>query len=118
MKTIFKRDCREKLFYFLSSIGKEIERRAQEGEDVAVLENSGPIRYGSGRTAKTRPADPGLIVRARRYGLRKLMREAGVSQHSAERFLQGDRVHPATRSKLTRAIEELERGTSRRARLN
>jgi hypothetical protein len=26
-------------------IGKEIERRAQEGEDVSVLENTGPIQY-------------------------------------------------------------------------
>src|SRR5260370_41348310 len=68
-------------------IGKEIERRAQKGEDVAVFKNAGPIRYGSGRSAKTRSADPGLIVRARRYGLRKLMRKAKTSQHSVERFL-------------------------------
>ncbi|MBZ5723283.1 MAG: hypothetical protein LAO03_23350 [Acidobacteriia bacterium] len=26
-------------------IGKEIERRAQEGEDLSILENTGPIRY-------------------------------------------------------------------------
>src|SRR5439155_8638385 len=26
-------------------IGKEIERRAQEGEDVSILGNSGPIQY-------------------------------------------------------------------------
>jgi hypothetical protein len=90
-------------------IGKEVERRAQEGEDVAVLENSGPIRYGSGQKAKTRPADPALIVRARRYELRKLMREAKSSQHSVERFLDGERVHPATRAKLQLAIEGLEK---------
>ena len=29
-------------------MGKEIERRAQEGEDVAVLEGSGPIQWGGG----------------------------------------------------------------------
>jgi len=58
-------------------VGKEIERKAQEGEDPAVLENKGPIRYDSGRNAKTRSADPALVGKARRYGLRRLMRESG-----------------------------------------
>jgi hypothetical protein len=38
-------------------IGKEIERRAQEGEDVSVLENTGPIQYHRQQTAETRAAD-------------------------------------------------------------
>ena len=58
-------------------IGKEVERRAQEGEDVIVLESTGPIRYQAGQRAKTRSADPGLIHRARRFGPRLLMRESG-----------------------------------------
>ena len=90
-------------------IGKEIERRAQEGEDFSLLENTGPIQYQRHRTAKTRAADAGLILRARRFPLRKLMRESGASQHSAERFLDGDRVHPATRARLALAVEKLER---------
>jgi hypothetical protein len=90
-------------------LGKEVERRAQEGEDVAVLEGEGPIRYGSGRKAKTRSADPGLIVRARRYGLRELMRVSKASQHSVQRFLAGSRVHPQTRARLKLAIEDLEK---------
>jgi hypothetical protein len=89
-------------------IGKEIERRAQEGEDVSVLENSGPIKYQRQQTARTRAADAGLILRARRYGLRKLMRQSGVSQHSVERFLQGERIHPGTRAKLAQVVEKLE----------
>ena len=91
-------------------IGKEMERSAQEGEDVAVLENKGPIRYGSGRrNAKTRSADPALIAKAKRYGLRRLMRESGVSQHATERYLRGERVHPATRLTLEEAVKKLER---------
>jgi hypothetical protein len=88
-------------------IGKEIDRRAQEGEDVAVLDNSGPIQYGPGRNAKTRSADPGLISKASDYGLRQLMRESGASQHAVERFLDGERVHPLTRTRLVEAIEKL-----------
>ena len=89
-------------------IGKEIEPSAQEGEDVAILENKGPIRYASGRNAKTRSADPALIAKAKRYGIRTLMRESGASQHSIERFLRGERVHPGTRVKLVYAVKKLE----------
>ena len=88
-------------------IGKEIERRAQEGEDVSFLENTGPVRYHGGQTAKTRAADAGLIARARRHPLRRLMRESKASQHATERFLAGDRVHPSTRLKLARAVDKL-----------
>ncbi len=94
-------------------IGKEIERRAQEGEDVGVLEDAGPIKYLSHQTSKTRAADPGLSLRAREFGVRPLMRQSGASQHSVERFLDGDRVHPATRAKLEKAIEDLERKADR-----
>jgi hypothetical protein len=88
-------------------IGKEIERRAQEGEDVGALDNVGPIQYHRHQTSKTRAADAGLIVRARRFGLRRLMRESGASQHATERFLRSERVHPATRKKLAEAVERL-----------
>jgi hypothetical protein len=90
-------------------IGKEVERRGQEGEDPSILEKGGPIRYGSGRKAKTRSADPALIEKARRYGIRQLMRESGASQHSTERFLRKERVHPGTRKKLADAVANLER---------
>lgn len=59
------------------------------------------------QTAKTRAADAGLILRARRYPLRRLMRESGAFQHAIERFLNGDRIHPGTRAKLARAVEKL-----------
>jgi hypothetical protein len=90
-------------------IGKEIERRAQEGEDVGLLESAGPIQYGARRTAQTRAANPQIIDKARKYGSRRLMRESGASQHATERFLRGERVHPATRAKLEAAVEKLER---------
>jgi hypothetical protein len=48
-------------------IGKEIERKAQEGEDISILENRGPRKYQAGQTAKTRAADAGLILRAKRF---------------------------------------------------
>ena len=94
-------------------IGKEIERRAQEGEDISLLEGSGPRKYQQGQTAKTRSADPRLILRARRLPFRKLMRESHTSQGALERFLAGGRVHPSTRTKLAEAIDRLERAARR-----
>jgi hypothetical protein len=91
-------------FYF---IGKEIERTAQEGEDISVIESTGPIRYEPGQTANTRAAEPGWILRAERFGVRELMRESGV-WHPVERYLRGERVHPETRLRIQKAIERLE----------
>jgi hypothetical protein len=90
-------------------IGKEIERSAQEGEDIGLLETDGPVRYEPRRTVKTRAADARLILRAKNFPLRLLMREAHVSQHAVERFLCSARVYPSTRTKLAKAIEKLER---------
>jgi hypothetical protein len=93
----------------LRYIGKEIERRAQEGEEIGVFEGSGPIQYQSGRTLNTRAADPGLILRAKRFSKKRLMRESRISQHSLDRFLNGERVHPRTRARLAEIIEKLEK---------
>lgn len=90
-------------------IGKEIERKAQEGEDISVVENSGPLTYQAHRTRNTHSADPGLILRAKRFGLRELSRASGVSQHAVERFLDGGRVFPKTRARMLKAVLKLER---------
>src|SRR5262249_909956 len=78
---------------------KRLHRDTASGH-TAVATVSGPIRYGSGRKAKTRSADPLLIQKARRFGVRPLMRASGASQHATERFLRGERVHPGTRARL------------------
>jgi hypothetical protein len=88
-------------------IGKEVERRAQEREDVIVLESTRPIRFQAGQKAKTRSADPTIVLRARPLGVPSLMRASGVSQDSVHRFLAGAPVHPATRAKLEQALERL-----------
>lgn len=90
-------------------IGKEIERKAQEGEDLSLLEGSGPLRYQAGQTGKTRAADPRLIRRAKRFSGRHLRRETGVGQYAFERFLRGEPVHPSTRARLAQGVEKLER---------
>jgi hypothetical protein len=90
-------------------IGKEIERRAQEGEDIALAEDIRPRTYAPGQTANTRPANAELIRRAKSlFSIRELMEASGVSQHAVERFLRGERVQPRTRARITGAVERLE----------
>lgn len=90
-------------------IGKEIERKSQEGEDISALEFTGPIEYQRGQTAKTRAADTGLIMRAKRFQDSELRHESGKSQHAVERFLAGKNVHPDTRTCVLKGVEKLER---------
>jgi hypothetical protein len=90
-------------------IGKEIERRSQEGEDIGVIDNAGPVKYHPGKTTNTRPADAALIVRASRFSKKLLRRESGASQHAIDRFFRGHRIHPGTRKKLAQTVEILER---------
>lgn len=92
----------------LIPIGKEIERRSQEGEDVSVLDQAGPVRYHPRKTANTRPADAALIERAKRFPKKLLGRESGVSQHAIGRFLNGARIHPSTRKKVAESVKQLE----------
>jgi hypothetical protein len=89
-------------------IGKEIERKAQEGEDISAIESLGPMRYEPGKTKNTRAADPGHILRAQRFGVRQLIRESGVKQHAVERYLRGQRVHPSTRARILESVHKLE----------
>jgi len=93
----------------LIPIGKEIERRSQEGEDIGVLDNAGPIKYHPRKTANTRPADAALIQRARCFPKKLLRRKSGVSQRAIDRFLDGERVPPGTQKKLAQTLDELER---------
>jgi hypothetical protein len=88
-------------------IGKEIERRSQEGEDISVFDNAGPVKYHPRKTANTRPAGAPLIIRASRFSKKLLRRESGASQHAIERFFRGERIHPGTMKRLADAIEKL-----------
>jgi hypothetical protein len=94
-------------------IGKEIERRAQEGEDMSVLENTGPIQYRRQQTANTRPADLRLMKRLNQFSLRQL-EGSGASRDTIIQARRGARLHPSTRARLARAVEDLERQKSPR----
>jgi hypothetical protein len=95
-------------------IGKEIERRAQEGEDLSILENTTPIRYHPRQTLRTRPCPPELVKRLRRFSLNQL-RRSGLTRDTIIRARRGERVHPATCKQLGDAVIQLEREALRKA---
>ena len=89
-------------------IGKEIERRAQEGEDVSVLENAGPIKYHSHQTLKTRPCVPELVKKLNRFSLSQL-EQSDLTRDTIIRARRGDRVHPSTCTRLAHTVQNLDR---------
>jgi hypothetical protein len=93
------------------TIGKEVERKAQEGEDISGLENVGPMRYQSGQTANTRAVDPALQKRMKQFSLCQLT-QSGLSRDTVIQARRGARLHPATRARLAQTVEELERPPS------
>jgi hypothetical protein len=92
-------------------IGKEIERRAQEGGDVIVLEGGGPIQYQAGRTIKTRAANAGLVKGLCKFSLRQL-KQSGLSRDTIIQARRGARLHPDTRARLAQTVDKLERRRS------
>jgi hypothetical protein len=87
-------------------IGKEIERRGQEGEEISVLENAGPIQYSQRQTLKTRPCAPHLVKKLNQFSLSQL-EQSGLTRDTIIRARRGERVHPATCIQLARAMQEL-----------
>jgi hypothetical protein len=87
-------------------IGKEVERRAQEGEDISVIESGGPIKYQAGHTAKTRAADAVLLQKLMQFSLRQL-KQSGLSRDTIIQARRGARLHPDSRARLAQAVEEL-----------
>jgi hypothetical protein len=89
------------------TIGKEVERKAQEGEDISSLESTGPIRYQSRQTVNTRGVDPELQKRLNRFSLRQL-KESGLSRDTIIQARRGARLHPTTRARLAQMVDELD----------
>jgi len=85
-------------------IGKEIDRHIQD--DVNVLSDIRPPEYQeSGSTAGV--LDPILIRKLQSQPIRRLMRITRSGQHTVERALRGERIHPRTRLKLMKVARTI-----------
>ncbi len=87
----------------LRYVGKETDRRWTEGEDLSLLTFNAIEYLPSGKVV----ADPTLRDAIAGSGLRQLMRETGLSQHTIEAIRAGKAVRRKT---LQRVVQFLNRG--------
>lgn len=87
----------------LRYVGKETDRRWTEGEDLSLLTFTATEYLSSGKVV----ADPTLRDEIASSGVRELMRETGLSQHTIEAIRAGK---PVRRKTLQRVVQFLTEG--------
>jgi hypothetical protein len=92
----------------LRYVGKEADRRWEQGEDPSLLSFT-PMEYrGSGVVIADRALEDEIAKR----GVRELMRAAGLSQKALYAIIRGKRVRRATLQRARAALAHLPRRTS------
>jgi hypothetical protein len=86
----------------LRFVGKETDRRWTEGEDLSLLTFTAIEYLPSGKVA----ADPTLKDEIASAGLRELMRETGLSQHTIEAIRAGKAVRRKTLQRVVQFLKE------------
>jgi hypothetical protein len=85
-------------------VGKETDRRWEQGEDMSLLDFK-VLEYRSSGNLVV--ADATLRDEMAKHGVREAMRRTGLSQHTLEKILRGEPVRRAT---LKRALTGCEPG--------
>jgi hypothetical protein len=87
----------------LRYIGKETDRRWEQGEDMSMLEPF-TLEYQPNETANLK-TDPELQRKAREHSIRALAEAAGVSTKTVRAAREGKRLRKSTISKLKSALD-------------
>jgi hypothetical protein len=90
----------------IQCIGKETDRHWEQGEDISLALPE-LMEYTPDQTARLM-ADPTLTSRVRRWSIRALAKEAGVSENTVKAARRGERLRKSTVSRLSRAVRTLE----------
>jgi hypothetical protein len=85
-------------------IGKEMDRRWEQGEDIDLLDSQ-VLEYRA--EGKLVSADDLFREKMLKFGVRQLMREAGLSQKTIYAVLRGQPVRQRTLATLKRAVGAL-----------
>jgi hypothetical protein len=85
----------------LRYVGKETDRKWEEGDDISVLEFK-TAEYGR---AKKVDADTSIGDNIRAIGIRKTMELTQMSQHTIERLIRGEAVKRTTHDQVLKAIQ-------------
>jgi hypothetical protein len=82
-------------------IGKETDRRWEQGEDLSLVSFT-PVEYSP--SGKMVVADAALLTEMAKHPLREMMRKTGLSQHTLEVIRVGRPVRPRTLVTLRQAL--------------
>jgi hypothetical protein len=84
----------------LRYVGKETDRKWEEGDEISVLEFKA-TEFGR---AKKVVADPLIADKIRAIGIRKTMELTKMSQHTIEKLIRGQAVKRQTHENVLKAI--------------
>jgi len=82
-------------------VGKETDRRWEQGEDLSLVEFKA-IEYEG---AKQVVASDEIKQQILKTGIRKVERETGVSHHTINRILKGENVRRKTLARIANQIQ-------------
>lgn len=82
-------------------MGKETDRRWEQGEDLSLLEFKAVEYEGSKQVIASDEIKEQIL----KTGIRKLERETGVSHHTIDRILKGENVRRKTLAKIVRPVQ-------------
>ena len=82
-------------------MGKETDRKWEEGDEISVLEFKA-IEYGR---AKKMVAETSIADEIRAIGIRKTMELTKMSQHTIEKLIRGETVKRKTHKHALKAIQ-------------
>lgn len=81
-------------------VGKETDRRWEQGEDLSLLEFKAVEYQGSKQVVASDEIKEQIL----KTGIRKVERETGVSHHTIDRVLKGKSVRRKTLGKIVRNL--------------
>ena len=82
-------------------VGKETDRRWEQGEDLSLVEFKTVEYEGSKQVVASDEIKQQIL----KTGIRKLGRETGVSHHTIKKMLQGEAVRRKTLTKIVKPFQ-------------
>ena len=90
----------------LGYIGKETDRRWEQGEDITIL-TAKPTQYRPNETEQLMTVDDELQSKGSNVPVRTWARAADVSKNTVKAAMRGERLRKSTIEKLAKALGEL-----------
>lgn len=82
-------------------VGKETDRRWEQGEDLSLVEFKAVEYEGSKRVVASEEIKAQIL----KTGIRKLERSTGGSHHAFDRILKGENVRRKTLAEIVRQVQ-------------